>query len=117
MYLRGCAVVVLVCSTDLPDSIRNLDFWLSLARKTDPALNSVCVVLNKIDLNTNFDASAVNQWASEHQFMFFETSALDKESIERVFRTAADLADVAPAPRMPSHLKGFPPTRRCCRQI
>jgi small GTP-binding protein len=98
MYLRGVAIAVLVCATDPAESVGALDRWLSVLRESQAPLARVCVVLNKIDLEPEFDAGRARKWAETHGFPLFVISALQKADVDRVFGAVAEIAATIAAP-------------------
>lgn len=89
MYMRGCAAVVLVCSTDSFESVKHLDNWLAIITETVSDLENICVVLNKIDKEPAFDPATAEEWADAHHCKFYRCTATDRTTVDPVFQDIA----------------------------
>lgn len=89
MYMRGAVAAILVCATDSMDSVQSLDKWYQLTQEISVS-PKFYVVLNKIDLEFNFDAKIPEEWANNHGFKFFKTTAKEFDNINQLFLTIAE---------------------------
>lgn len=90
MYMRGCSVAVLVCAVDSGDSLEALREWIALVRDTVENIPLIYVVVNKMDINSEFDTREIEKWAQEEGCKFFKTSAKEKTSIDPLFEDIAE---------------------------
>ena len=90
MYMRGCSAVVLVCAVDSADSIENLNEWLKIIHENVSDLEILALVLNKIDKDPDFDSRCAEEWAKQHQCMFYKTCAKQKETVDPLFQDIAE---------------------------
>lgn len=89
MYMRGAIAAILVCATDSLESVQSLDKWYQLTQ--DISVNPIFyVVLNKIDLECCYDQSIPEDWAKNHGFKFFRTTAKEFDDINQLFLTIAE---------------------------
>ncbi|KAK8838391.1 hypothetical protein M9Y10_033017 [Tritrichomonas musculus] len=89
MYMRGASAAVIVCATDSLESVQSLDKWYQMAQDASYNANFY-VVLNKIDIESIFDPNIPGNWARDHNFKFYKTTAKDFENINQLFLEIAE---------------------------
>jgi small GTP-binding protein len=92
MYIRNAAAAILVVDITNQYSFDKVDIWLNMAEEHCGKGCAIYVVANKIDLEPAMQIDDIRNWATNHTFPFFKTSAKDYESVARLFeRVAEDL--------------------------
>ena len=96
LYFRGATVAILVFSfTDL-ESFNDLPSWLQAIRENCPESTPVIVAGNKIDAEKKIvDLAKGREWARQHNFPFFQTSAVTGENINQLFELVASYCSVS----------------------
>ncbi|EAS02678.2 small guanosine triphosphatase family (GTPase)-like Ras family protein (macronuclear) [Tetrahymena thermophila SB210] len=89
-YYRGSVGALLVYDVTKEDSFQDLNKWISDVSENANKDLSVAVLGNKIDLdNREVKAKDGEAFASERNFLFFETSALNGDNIGEAFYALA----------------------------
>jgi small GTP-binding protein len=91
LYARASVVAILVASIAEPQSLQNLDRWISLLGYANSELPPVVLAVNKIDLR-EFASLTVEQIQQEYSNKFsglFFVSAATNEEVDNLFMFAA----------------------------
>jgi small GTP-binding protein len=92
IYYRNAAAGIIVVDLTNPLSFSGLEAWTGafLGTAGDRAL--VCVVVNKIDLVSEFafPETRIQEWVRERRYMFARTSAKTGEGIKELFHSVAE---------------------------
>jgi small GTP-binding protein len=92
-YTRHAAAALIVFDVTNSDTQKGIDAWVKTVVDSCSADCAVYIIGNKTDLAPALPLDDAEQYAAEHMFPFFTTSATDYASVERVFaRIARDLA-------------------------
>lgn len=93
-YYRGCDGIILIYDVTNIASFSNINTWLEdISNKVSITLPKL-LISNKNDLSENTDFSPVNaltaqNWASDHNMQFIETSAKNSHNIDQAFTILA----------------------------
>ena len=87
IFIKNAQIALIVYDITNKDSFNNLNFWLKEINDNNSKKAICCVLSNKSDLYENqvVDSEEGKNFAAEKKMKFFETSAKDYESIEKVF--------------------------------
>ena len=87
IFIKNAQIALIVYDITNKDSFNNLNFWLQEIIDINRKKVICCVLSNKTDLYENqvVDSEEGKNFATEKKMKFFETSAKDYESIEKVF--------------------------------
>ncbi|PAV83795.1 hypothetical protein WR25_17636 [Diploscapter pachys] len=95
MYLRGAAVAFLVYDITVGRTFHQLKWWIEELHRNSDRMdkNLILIVIgNKTDLAKNREVTLEEgqRFASQHNALFFETSALRDHGIAETIRAAAE---------------------------
>ena len=125
-YIRDSAVVVVMCSFDIPESIDHIKDWINFAYDACPNCN-VIVVVNKNDLNdcdSGINKNMVSERLrndiknmGEEQIFIFDTSAVTGYGINELMDTIMSEATKFEIMSRPCNVndRDFPQKRSCCK--
>lgn len=88
-YYRGSKGVVIVYDCQDANSIKELDYWLSQAKRYVGEDTPILIVGNKIDLPSQVPAQEVQKFAVNHGCLFVETSAKTGINVDEAFQQLA----------------------------
>lgn len=92
LYFRDAVCAILVFSLSDPDSFDALDEWVELFYKTCSQDVPILLAGNKSDIiNPKVNIDQAKKWASDHNTMFFITSAATGQGIPQLFDYAATI--------------------------
>lgn len=116
LYSRSSSVVILVCSTDVPESIARLTEWVKMVENSCVPLPPIVLALNKIDL-VGEDDKTLAEIKKNHPKMFaheFSCSALTGEGVKELFLCAAIEACKMSGMKVPDDPKEKEKKKGCC---
>ena len=94
LYYRDAQVAILTYDITNEQSFSSIDFWIKeLKYKVENENMILCLVGNKCDVNSNEKKVTTlkgKNFASEHNMIFFETSAKTGEGVKDLFVTIAN---------------------------
>lgn len=96
MYLRGSHAVIVMCSVDIAESFNSIDHWLGIVKECCED-TFIYIVANKTDLGENEIYEKAKNFAAQHSYEFFGTSATDLTTILPLFEKISE--DCAALPR------------------
>ena len=98
MYLRGCRAALIVFAQDNKESLDNISSWIDLLKDIQKEDVLIAIVGNKTDLGDSQIIEGGREFARDHGYEFFETTATDGTTIKPVFHWIAEhLASTTPA--------------------
>jgi small GTP-binding protein len=118
MYSRNAMAALLVVDVTNQASYEHVGMWLSLVQTNCAACCQIYIVANKCDLECAIPIAKLEEWAKEHGYPLFRTSAKQYESVAVVFAAVADrlgsAAKVRVAQTMAAPRARTPEKTGCC---
>lgn len=75
IFMDNAALILLVFNADADSVLPSLQVWSQTLARSAPANASVYLVAGRTDVGSRFDRSRVREFAEEHGYGYFETSA------------------------------------------
>ena len=88
MYYRNASIALIVYDITKSKSFEAVDYWIGELQKNLDENVVILIIGNKVDLEQDrqVDAATAENWATNHEAMFIETSAQTGSQIDRAFQ-------------------------------